>query len=91
MPNNATSKAIPELARTELAFPVLPAGALALAEAPLGDALMLALPAVPDPAPPVLDAVGVAFAALEASVLVAVYSGGGKLVVAGPLTLATSM
>jgi hypothetical protein len=84
-PKIAARSATPEPALSTLPSPV----ELAVAADPVIDPVGLA----DDPPPLELEliAVAVAAAALEASVLLAVYNAGGKLVLAGPLTLATRM
>jgi hypothetical protein len=84
----AASSATPEPARKVAPSPVLLAVSVAAAPLPLALAVALA-PALPELLLGVL--VGVMFASLDASVLLAVYKGGGNCVVAGPLTLATSI
>lgn len=97
-PNTAARRATPDPALSTLPSPVLLAGSVAAD--PLAPALVVAPAPVPAPAllaetsvaelPPE-DAVDVTPKALGAKVLLAVNIGGGKLVVAGPLTLATSI
>jgi hypothetical protein len=91
IPNKAAKSATPEPALIALPFPVPVEPAVGAAPVPeAADPVMLA----DDPLPlslPVLFAVAVAAASPDASVLLAVYSAGGKLVPAGPLVLATNI
>jgi hypothetical protein len=86
-PNMAASSATPEPALNTLPSPV----DVAVAADPVPEALDPVALALDPPPPDPPGLVAVAAASLDANVLLAVYSAGGKLVLAGPLTLATNM